>query len=104
MKYTEKQRLDIGHQIYDGELTKFEASEKYGMGLHIARKYMRLYRDANQLLPRNASRIANTAAIRTCADTKRLALNDLQDMTKEELIQALVKARIQEAHLKKVTR
>jgi hypothetical protein len=24
MRYTEKQRLDIGHQIYDGELIKFE--------------------------------------------------------------------------------
>ena len=31
MKYTKEQRLDIGRRIYDGEITKFEAAEEYGM-------------------------------------------------------------------------
>ena len=29
MKYTLKQRLDIGRRIYEGELTRFQAAELY---------------------------------------------------------------------------
>ena len=49
MKYTKEQRLDIGRRIYDGEITKFEAAEGYGINDLTARDYMRLYRDANNL-------------------------------------------------------
>ena len=31
MKYTKEQRLDIGHRIYDGEITKYEAARQYGI-------------------------------------------------------------------------
>ena len=30
MKYTPEERLDIGRQIYDGELSRYEAAEQYG--------------------------------------------------------------------------
>ena len=56
MKYTLEQRLDIGRRIYEGELTRFQAAEEYGIN---------------------------------------------ESMTKEELIQALIQARITEARLKK---
>ncbi len=29
MKYTQEERLNIGRQIYTGELSRFQAAEKY---------------------------------------------------------------------------
>lgn len=101
MKYTKEQRLDIGRRIYDGELTRYEAAEEYGISEQTARDYMRHYRDTNQLPPKKGG-------VRSCfglAKTKSIpvptGLEDLQSMTKEELIDALVMARITEARLKK---
>ena len=51
MKYTKEQRLDIGRQIYDGELTRYEAAEEYEISDETARNYMRQYRDVNRLPP-----------------------------------------------------
>ena len=51
MKYTKEQRLDIGKRIYDGELSRYEAAEEYGISDQTARDYMRLYRDVNNLPP-----------------------------------------------------
>ena len=44
MKYTKEERLDIGRQIYGGELTRFEAAAQYGISDQTARDYMRLSR------------------------------------------------------------
>ena len=52
MKYTKEQRLDIGKRIYDGELSRYEAAEEYGISDQTARDYMRLYRDTNNLPPK----------------------------------------------------
>jgi len=61
---------------------------------------MRLYRDANHLPPRKvAKRICGLA--KTKSAPVPTGLEDLQSMTKEELIDALVMARITEARLKK---
>ena len=56
MKYTKEQRLDIGRRIYDGELTRYEAAEEYGISEQTARDYMRHYWDANQLPPKRGVR------------------------------------------------
>ena len=52
MKYTKEQRLDIGKRIYDGEISRYEAAEEYGISDQTARDYMRQYRDANKLPPK----------------------------------------------------
>ena len=31
MKYTKEERLDIGRRIYDGEMSRYEAAEEYGI-------------------------------------------------------------------------
>ena len=41
MKYTKEQGLDICRQIYDGELTRYEAAEEDEIGDETARDYMR---------------------------------------------------------------
>ena len=103
MKYTLKQRLDIGRRIYEGELTRFQAAEEYGINDNTARNYMWLYRDTNHLPPKNAGRKRKTDASKTPQpiEAKQPDFESYESMTKEELIQALIQARITEARLKK---
>ena len=103
MKYTLEQRLDIGRRIYEGELTRFQAAEKYGINDNTARNYMWLYRDTNNLPPKNAGRKNPAAKSKSLPqiEAKQPDLESYESMSKEELIQALIQARITEARLKK---
>ena len=49
MKYTKEERLEIGRQVYEGQFTRYQAAEKYGISDQTARDYMRMYRDTNSL-------------------------------------------------------
>jgi transposase len=100
VKYTKEQRLDIGRRIYDGEITKFEAAEEYGINDQTARDYMRLYRDVNNLPPKRAPR-SRLGIARAKSKPTPAGMEDLESMTREELIDALIMARINEARLKK---
>lgn len=99
MKYTQEERLEIGRRIYDGEITRYDASEQFGISTNCARDYMRLYRDTNHLPPKNVKTSKTSKRVPLTSAPQNLA--DLEAMTKEELIQELVKARIAEARLKK---
>ena len=93
-------RRTLGHRrrIYDGELNRYQAAEIYDISEQTAWDYMRLYRDAEQLPPKRATK--NT--IKTPSfQTSPAGMEELESMTKEQLIQELVKARITEARLKK---
>ena len=97
MKYTKEQRLDIGRQIYYSEISRYEAAEEYGISEQTARNYMRMYRDANRLPPKHGQRSIGALSFKK----EPVDLGELKSMTKEELIQELIKARITEARLKK---
>ncbi len=60
MKYVKEERLNIGRRIYEGELSRFEAAEVYGIAEQTARDYMRLYRDFKHLPPKRPKRGART--------------------------------------------
>lgn len=96
MKYTKEERLDIGRRIYDGEFTIYTATQQFGISTWSARDYMRFYRDTNQLPAKTASRGYKKTQVPKSQD-----LQELEAMTKEELILEVVKARIAEARLKK---
>lgn len=99
MKYTKEERLDIGRRIYENELTRYQAAEKYGISDQTARDYMRLYRDVNNLPPKKANQsLLITANLTRSAPS---GIDELKTMSKEELINEIVKARINEARLKK---
>jgi transposase len=100
MKYTKEQRLDIGRRIYDGEITKFEAAKEYGISDQTARDYMRLYRDVNKLPAKRAPR-SYLGIARAKSKPTPVGMEELESMTREELIDALIMARINEARLKK---
>ena len=100
MKYTKEQRLAIGKRIYDGEINRFEAAEEYGINDQTARDYMRLYRDTNKLPPKRSQQ--RTYGIAKAKSTPAPeGIKDYESMTKEELVDALIMARINEARLKK---
>lgn len=97
MKYTKEQRLDIGQRIYYSEISRYEAAEEYGISEQTARNYMRMYRDANRLPPKHGQRSIGALSFKR----EPVELDELKSMTKEALIQELIKARITEARLKK---
>ncbi len=100
MKYTIEERLNIGRQIYNGEITKYQAADMYNISVDTAKHYSRLYREENDLPPKRRGKAAQdfrpVKTVRTEND-----LEAYESMSKEELIQELVKARIREARLKK---
>lgn len=98
LKYTKEERLDIGRRIYEGELSRYQAAEEYGISDQTARNYMRQYRDANQL---PAKRGAKGSLKASSLQAPPAGMEELKSMSKEQLIQELVKARIAEARLKK---
>ena len=97
MKYTKEQRLDIGKQIYTGELTKEEAMSKYGVSLSSAEKYMTQYKLANNL-PVQHNKSGSVSKIKTITDAD---LEIYQSMSKEELIQQLIISKANELRAKK---
>lgn len=100
MGYTREERLDIGKQIYNNEISKSDAAIKYRISEGTARDYMRLYRDVNGLPPKNRiQKDGNTVKI--SVHSSEPDLSEYESMTKEELIKELVKSRISEARLKK---
>jgi len=96
MRYTEAERLDIGRRIYEGEMDRYEAAKVYGISDYTARNYMRLYRKTNGLPEKQHHHGYSMASLPVPA-----GYEDLQNLTKEQLIRELVKARIAEARLKK---
>lgn len=100
MKYTREQRLDIAKRVYDGELTVEEAAVKYKLNPSSVKGYLRLYRAETGLPPRIRRRETKEGA-RHIEEHKEPSLKEYESMSKDELIQALVMARINEARLKK---
>lgn len=100
MKYTKEQRLDIARRVYDGEMTVEEAAVKYELNPSSVKGYLRLYRAETGLPPRTHRMITRNIT-QPIGDPKDPSLKEYESMSKEELIDALVMARINEARLKK---
>ncbi len=117
MKYSKEQRLYIGRRIYDGEINCYQAAEQYKINHYTARDYMKMYRDTNQLPKKIKTETKSKSKTKTKTKTKtkyktnftfttKLTLNNsadlqkYQDMSREELLQALILARITEERLK----
>lgn len=95
--YSKEDRLEIGRQIYQNEISRDEAADKYGIHRDTARKYMRLYRDTNDLPPKNTMMQQKISIRNNNANNSA----GLENMTKEQLMQALMESRIREERLKK---
>ena len=101
MKYTPAERLAIGKRIYENELNRYQAAIEYGISEQTARNYMRMYRNAHGLNPKNrCGGIIRDEETPEAVKTDP-ALEEYESMTKEELIRELVRSKIREARLKK---
>lgn len=101
MKYTFEERLNIGREIYNHELAINEAAFKYEINNYTARDYMRLYKDKNQLISMNEVKPINPNKV---AEKKRLEFinyDELSRLSKDELIDEILKARIDAERAKK---
>ena len=103
MIYTKMERLEIGRQVYYNEISAKDAAEKYKLSPITVMNYARLFRDENELprKPMRRKKIIDTGSKVLINEQCSASLADYQAMTKDELIQELIAARITEARLKK---
>ena len=101
-KYTLEERLEIGREIYSHQLTVSEAAIKYEINHYTARDYMRYYRDKNNLPVMNSLYAKSQAPTPTEAKTKKFVkYDDLETLSKEQLIDEVIKARVEAERAKK---
>lgn len=103
MKYSKEERIEVGRKIHDSGLSNLRAAEMYGISEESARRYRIMY-EQSEGIEHNPSKArkekVNPAAL-IPPDEPLVSSLDLSSMTKEELIEELMKSRIREARLKK---
>lgn len=97
MNYTKDERIEIGRQIYTHEITIGEAAERYQLNWYTARDYMRQYRDMNGLPPMSDGK----EAFKVIKKAQRKKFDDLESLSREELIDEVIKARVETERTKK---
>lgn len=97
MVYTKEERLEIGRQVYTHEISIGEASERYNLNWYTVRDYMRSYRDKNGLPPMSDGK----EELKVIKDKKKRKFEDLKDMSRDELIDEVIKARVETERSKK---
>ena len=101
-KYTFEDSLEIGRQIYSHQLTVNEAAVKYDINHYTARDYMRYYRDKNNLPAMNSLYAKSQVPASTEPKPKKyVKYDDLESLSKEELIDEVIKARVEAERTKK---
>ncbi len=102
MKYTKEQRLEIGRKIHESGLSNFNAGIAFGISDESARRYRIMYEQSQAIehapVKSHSSHINKEALINV---GEPLSSDDYSSMSREELIEELMKSRIREARLKK---
>ena len=94
MKYTSEERLAIGREIYTRQITLNAAAAKYQIDPYTARDYMRSYRTKNNLPPMRESTATQENII-------KVDYSNYGNMTRAELIDEIIKAKIETERAKK---
>lgn len=97
MKYTKEERLNIGREIYTHTITIGEAADKYDIDWYTARNYMRIYKDVNKLPPMSDG----AEQLKVINEAKKNKFDDLESLSKDQLIDEVIKARIETERVKK---
>lgn len=99
---SKEQQQAIGKEIVEGLLKPTEAPQKYGISRTSAQKYATDYRRANGLPVRaHSSQSIESQLVKLKAEAGALDLEDYRSMTKEQLIEEIIKSKINEARAKK---
>ena len=96
MKYKKEERLDIGRQVYTGELSEYEAMIQYNIGRTCVQNYVRKYKESVGISSRSPARMSQVQKL-----SPEIDISAYQEMSKEELINELIKAKANELRAKK---
>ena len=102
-KYSKHERLRIGREIYESGMTFIEACIVYGFSDETARKYQLFYEQYSGVEHHSGSKIPPKPSAEVLAkEAEPLeAASEYENMSKEQLIQELMKSKVREARLKK---
>ena len=95
MKFTKEERLDIGRRMYNKEISYRDAMELYSISETCAHKYMTDYK-RSQGIPVMSHNVSTSIIQHTSSD-----MEAYMSMSKEELINELIKAKANELRAKK---
>ena len=91
MPHTKAEQFAIGKEIATGKINTKEAADKYGIGMSTAQLYARQYRAQQNIpSPRSSPNVLSSSDMEV-----------YQSMSKDELINELIKAKVNEARAKK---
>lgn len=94
MKFSKAERLAIGRRIYEGKLTKEAAAELYDINVYTARDYLRQYKASiNVSVPQRHDPEKSKPV--------DLEMPDYEHMSRDQLLEELIKSKINEARAKK---
>lgn len=95
-KFTKEERLEIGKRIYNNEISVYDAATEYDINWYTARDYMREYRSLQSLPPmkRGPRQVKKSSS-------PKASYSDLESLTREQLIDEVIKARIETERAKK---
>lgn len=103
MKYNKEERLEVGRKIHESGLSNLNAGIMFGISEESARRYRILYEKSQGI--EHGSRRAHKAPVNTVElitpGEPMSTSDDYSSMTREELIEELMKSKIREARLKK---
>ncbi|MBQ0041532.1 MAG: hypothetical protein KBS56_05835 [Clostridiales bacterium] len=103
MKFRKEERIEVGRQIYESGLSNLKAAEQLGISEESARRYRILYEEAYGLEHDSSKQHKGNVGtkITYVPQSTSSRSEDYSSMSKEELIEELMQARIRESRLKK---
>ena len=101
MSFTKEQRLDIGRRVYNQEISHTEASIQYGIALTSVNRYVHDYKVSIGVSTEQRISGKNKASSVKQPDTSSIDIEAYRAMSKDELIDELIRAKVNEARAKK---
>ena len=104
MKYTQDERIEIGRDVYTSGMSCAEAMAKYSLSHGSIERYVAMYKEANGINGTRSLSKENPAPkqpFREHRTPKDFDIEDYKAMSKEELIDELIRSKVNEARAKK---
>jgi transposase len=104
MKYTHEERIDIGRDIYTSGMSCHDAMAKYNLSHGSVERYVSMYKAENGIKGTRSLSSENPAPKQPSKSRQETSDYDMEAykaMSKEELIDELIRAKVNEARAKK---
>lgn len=103
MKFTKEERLEVGRKIHESGLSNLKAAKVFGISEESARRYRLQYKAANNIEHITSKARKNDGDVLPALNYMEPVSTheDYAAMSKEELIEELMKSKVREARLKK---